>query len=167
MEIHPKVLDIDGDHWKLMKWIADSKHAPQRKSGRVAFDPPWTWMLIFVVVDVVLWNLRAAKRSIQAGVYSLFHNKSFSYFLIFRRPGWPWAGRAAPKQSRGEDLEGFIRNPKDLGGFYKKNEKSRRDLIEFIGFSKDFKWPERFWTGLPARRPLIPLSFFFIFLVFR
>jgi len=40
MEIHPKVLDIDGDHWKLMKWIADSKHAPHRKSGRVAFDPP-------------------------------------------------------------------------------------------------------------------------------
>ena len=39
------------------------------------------------------------------------------------RPRWPRAGRAAPKQSQGEDLEDFIRNWKSLGGFYKENEK--------------------------------------------
>ena len=56
------------------------------------------------------------------------------FFMLFHgfgdpgRPSWPRAARAAPKQSRSEDLEDFIRISKNLGGFYKNFEESGRIL---------------------------------------
>ena len=43
--------------------------------------------------------------------------------------------------------------------FSSSEQESRRTLIEFVDFFEDFKWPERFWTGQPARRLFISFDF--------